>query len=193
MRFLIPVFLLTLEALSAQRFSFRFPPALKQYLELTDQQVAEIENRSARLEQFRSEKQQRQFAVRLEISQETGRPSVDSMALGVRYLELETIRRELEAEAKKAVEEVQARLTAAQKLRLNMLEEVLRQTDTACAAVSWNLMAIPAPTVIAALVPPGLVPTSAFSFGGFVGGQSGCPFQPALRIFDPVLFQGNQK
>ncbi len=188
MRFLIPMFLLALGALSAQPFRSRFPLALKQYLELTDLQVAEIENRNTRLEQFRVEKQQRQFAVQIEIAQETARASVDAMAIGVRYLEIETIRRELEAEAKKAVEEVQARLTAAQKVRLSMLEEVLRQTDTACSAVSWNLMTMPAPQVVF-----GLVPTNGFAIGNFVGGQGGCPFQPALRIFDPVLFQGNQK
>ncbi len=143
MRFLIPLFLLSFEAVFAQGFSFAFSDPLKKYLELTDTQVAEIVTKNERLGRFRSEKMQRQSMVQFEIAQETGRSTLDPMAIGVRYLELETIRRELETEVNKTVAEIQGLLTLAQKARLASLEEVLRQHNTACSAVSWNLMSEP--------------------------------------------------
>ena len=143
MRFLIPLFLLSFEVVFAQGFSFAFPDPLKKYLELTDPQVAEIVTKNERLGRFRSEKMQRQSMVQFEIAQETGRSTLDPMAIGVRYLELETIRRELETEVNKMVAEIQGLLTLAQKARLASLEEVLRQHNTACSALSWNLMSEP--------------------------------------------------
>ncbi len=187
MRFLIPVFLLSFEAVFAQGLFSPFPDPLKKYLELTDPQVSEILAKNERLGQFRSSKLLRQVEVQFEIAQETGRATLDPMAIGVRYLEIETIRREIEAESKKTMTEIQTLLTSSQKAKLSTLEEVLRQQDTACAAVSWNLMPQPAPQ------------TSLGSFllgGSFSVGQpfqTGYGNQPRIGSFIPGLIPGNEQ
>ena len=189
MRFLIFLFLFSLEAGFAQGIFSSFPETLKNYLELTDQQVSQILAKNQQLGDFRSAKMQRQFAVQFEIAQETKRTVVDPMAIGVRYLEIETIRRELETEAKKNLSEIQALLTPNQRTKLSQLEEALRQQNTACAAVSWNLM--PQPSVS--------IPTSdlvgdfaVFQVQTF---QLGCASQSLLRsgFFLPGLNPGNEQ
>ena len=187
MRFLIPLFLLSLEAGFTQGLFSPFPEALKSYLELTDQQVSQVLTKNQQLGEFRSAQLARQFAVQFEIGQETQRTTLDPMAIGVRYLELESIRRELETEAKKTTTEIQALLTPAQRAKLNMLEEVLRQQNTACAAVSWNLMPQPAPQ------------TSLGSFllgGSFSVGQpfqTGCANQLRVGSIIGVFIPGNEQ
>ena len=190
MRFLLPVFLFSFEGVFAQGFFGSFPDPLKKYLELTDPQVSEILAKNERLGQFRGAKQQRQFAVQFEIAQETQRATLDPMAIGVRYLEIETIRREIEAESKKMTTEIQALLTPTQKTKLMALEEVMRQQGTACSAVSWGLLSQPSllfPQI--STVPPAIevVAFAAFSFGQF-----GCATQASSRWFDTTTFQSNR-
>jgi hypothetical protein len=186
MRFLILLFLLCLDVGFGQALFSSFPEQLKKYLELTDQQVSQVVTKNERLVEFRTAKLARQLAVQFEITQETGRATLDAMAIGVRYVEIETIRREIEAESKKTLTEIQTLLTSSQKAKLSMLEEILRQQDTACAAVSWNLMPQPAPQS---------------SLGGFLIGdfsslgqpfQTGCAIQPRFGSFIPGLIFGNQ-
>ncbi len=184
MSFLIPVFLLSFEAVSAQGFFSPFPDPLKKHLELTDPQVSEILAKNERLGQFRSTKLRRQVEVQFEIAQETRQATLDPMAIGVRYLEIETIRREIEAESKKTTTEIQALLTPTQKTKLSMLEEVLRQQNTACAAVSWNLMPQPAPQAFADFL--------LGDFSVFQPFQIGCANQPRLGSFLPGLIFGDQ-
>ena len=106
MRFLIFLFLFSLEAGFAQGIFSSFPETFKNYLELTDQQVSQILAKNQQLGEYRSAKMERQFAVQLEIAQETQRTMLDPMAIGLRYLELETIRREIESESKKITTEI---------------------------------------------------------------------------------------
>jgi hypothetical protein len=116
----------------------QFPPQVKQYLGLTDEQVVRISALNAALAQFQSAKTARQVQVQIEIAQETGRENLDAMALGLRYLELEAIRRELERERTKVVAAVQALLTGAQKVKVAALQQVMRDYPTACAGVAAN-------------------------------------------------------
>ena len=179
MRFLILLFLFSLEAGFAQGIFSPFPETLKAYLELTDQQVSQILAKNQQLGEYRSAKLVRQYAVKFEIAEETGRAVVDPMAIGVRYLELETIRRELETEANKIVAEIQGLLTPAQKTKLIMLEGVLRQQNTACSAVSWNLI---------------LEPSVPGNFAAFLlqSSQVGCANQPHIGVFLPGVILGNK-
>lgn len=125
-----------------------FPQQVKQYVGLTDEQVARIVRLNAGLAQFQALKAARQIQVRIEIAQETRRDALDATALGLRYLELEVIRREVEAEQRKVVAAVQALLTEPQKTKVAALRQVLSDYGTACAAVAANV--VPAPEALPA-------------------------------------------
>jgi hypothetical protein len=76
------------------------------------------------------------------------RETIDPAALGVRYREVELINREIEAERLKNRAELLAVLTPAQRTKLATLEQALRLQDTACSAVSYNLLSPPPPTPV---------------------------------------------
>lgn len=116
---------------------------LRQYLELTSAQVTSISSLTGQLVRYQAEKTQRMAQVHVEIAAEMGRNSLDPMALGMRYVELEVIRRELTAEARRVAEETQKLYTPAQRTKIVALQEVLRQYPLACEALQRNLMPPP--------------------------------------------------
>lgn len=115
-------------------------PELRRYLELTDAQVTRIQRLNAQLASYRAGKAIRQATVLRELAEEMRRDPLDPTAIGLRHVELESIRREIEAEQTKTVEAIQALLTPVQRTRLDGLAQVLRQHDVACAAVAFNLL-----------------------------------------------------
>lgn len=117
--------------------------ALRQYLDLTNEQVSTILRLRGELNRFQAEKLRRQLQVNLELSQEMRRETLDPMAIGVRHVELEAIRREIDAEQARVAREVQALLTAAQRTRVQALQDVLRTYPLACEALYHNLMSVP--------------------------------------------------
>lgn len=117
--------------------------ALRQYLDLTNEQVSSIIRLRGDLNRFQSEKLRRQLQVNLEMSQELRRETLDPMAIGVRHVELEAIRREIDAEQARVARDVQALLTAAQRTRVQALHDVLRTYPLACEALYHNLMSVP--------------------------------------------------
>lgn len=141
-RFIL-VSLLTLGSLAAQFLPNRLPPGVVSYLEITETQQQQIVQANLALQNFSMQKMRRSSQVQSEIAMETARPDLDPMALGMRYRELEAIRREIATERTRAVETVQAILTTAQKQKLTVLQEALRLQSTACDAVNWNLMPYP--------------------------------------------------
>ena len=164
------------------------PPALRQYLELTQEQVTRIERLNNALRQFETQKARRAFQVQSELSEETARTSLDPMALGMRYVELEAIRREIDAERKRTVDEVQAVLTPAQRTKISALQEVLRNVGLACDAVNHNLM--PLPPLAQAL--PGVTTSPALTtnFATFLlGGVPACLGVPTFRSGDFTVTQ----
>lgn len=122
-----------------------FPQHVKQYVGLTDEQVARITRLNVALAQFQASKAARRIQVQIEIAQETRREALDATALGLRYLELEVIRREVEAEQGKVVAAVQALLTEPQKTKVAALRQVLADYPTACAGVAANVVPAPDP------------------------------------------------
>lgn len=68
-----------------------FPQALQSYLELSSDQANAIVRLNASVQQFQSEKLRRTAQVQIELVQETAKPTLDPMALGIRHLELEAI------------------------------------------------------------------------------------------------------
>lgn len=159
-----------------------FPPNLKQYLELSDDQVSQITTLNLNLSQLVSTKTQRQLQLQVEIVQETARPSIDAMAIGSRYAEIEQIRRDIQTERTRTVASAQNILTEAQKGKLTALQQVLRDYPVACAAITTNLMG--AGIGASAVNPnlngplPGGVPD--FSYATFLlGAVSTCPVPTA--------------
>jgi hypothetical protein len=152
----IAAVLLTLPAGSAQIVGVitDFPPQLKTYLELTDDQVNSIKKANADLDTFRATKLQRQFQVQAELAQETSKQTPDPLALGLRYVELEAIRRELQAEQQKAATTVQNVLTPSQKTKVSVLQQALLLYPTACSAMEQNVLQTAAP------VPTNIIPVN---------------------------------
>lgn len=103
-----------------------FPPDLKQYLALSDDQVTKISALNAQLSSFQATKFVRQAQVQSEFAEWTAKENLDSLALGLRYAELEAIRREVSDRQTTTVTQIQALLTADQKAKLAVLEQALR-------------------------------------------------------------------
>ncbi|MBC7924158.1 MAG: hypothetical protein H7039_00725 [Bryobacteraceae bacterium] len=135
-------------ALAAQDVPNWLPPDLTAYLELTESQVGQIAQTNRDFTTLTASRQNRSFQVQLEISVELGKPDPDAMALGLRYRELESIRRDIASQRERTVTAVQSFLTATQKQKLTSLTEALRIYRTACNATDWNFLA-PLPTAIA--------------------------------------------
>jgi hypothetical protein len=162
---LIVPLLLTGLASAQVFFTPEIPPALRNYLELTDTQNTRIPQLNRQYLLYRLQKGNRQAVVQRELTEEMRRDTLDPTAIGLRYVELETIRREIEAEQTKTIKDIQALLTPVQRTRLDGLTEVLRRFDLACAAVAFNLL-------------PALLPdrTGGPEEAGFLSSNSfGCP------------------
>jgi hypothetical protein len=117
--------------------------ALRQYLELTNEQVAAVVRLNTQLNRFSAEKFNRQRQVQMEIAQEMQRETLDPMAIGVRYIEVEAIRREMQAEQARTATQIGALLTTAQRTKLQALQDVVRTYPVACEAVALNLLTVP--------------------------------------------------
>jgi hypothetical protein len=132
--------------------SFGFPTALKNYLGLTSQQVESLVNANTDYTRYQAPRLTRMAQVQLEIAQETAKSPLDPMALGLRYAEVEAIRRELAEQLDKTRQTLLGALTDAQKAKLKALEEALKLQALIVEAQCENLLA-PATGQPATLVP----------------------------------------
>lgn len=182
---------------SAQSFPPLFQDPIDSYLTLTEPQRQKLNGLNAEFSRWLQGKNERMRQVNGEITLETQRDPLDPGALGVRYAELEVIRREIKDRGEKLVAEAQAVLTEPQKMKLKALEEAMKLQPAFYAAQARNLllsdcgMSFGNPTV----------PTSAFgrwfdtdSFlptYGFLPGLSPCSLR-SIPIFSPgpIFSQG---
>jgi hypothetical protein len=134
-----------------------FPAELKQYLALSDDQVAKINTLNSQLRAFQAAKGERQSQVQREIAEETAKPSPDPMELGVRYFEIEALRRQLDDQQKNTAIQIQALLSADQKTKLNTLQQALSLYSTACTAVNENIMTPPTRSTLVPIAGPGTI------------------------------------
>src|SRR6266852_5223203 len=74
---------------------FRFPQPLKDYLGLSDAQVDSINRLNGDYNSFVFQKTTRMAQVQREIGDVTNADPIDPMAIGLRYAEIEAIRRDL--------------------------------------------------------------------------------------------------
>lgn len=92
------------------------------YLELTVDQVSEITALQQQASRIQAQKTQRAAEVQVELMRESAKSELDSMAMGLRLVEIETIRREIAEEQSSLASAIQAKLSGAQKARLQVLE-----------------------------------------------------------------------
>jgi hypothetical protein len=156
--------LLLLTPVAAQRFG----SLTRQFLELTESQNRQLREIIEPYYAWIQVQQDRSGQVELEIQEEAVKTPLDAMALGVRFAELEAIRRESVERLAEVVRRRQAVLTPAQWIRVAALEEAYRLRDIlqdancesilrtdperACGVISVNLNTPTGPAVPTATI-----------------------------------------
>lgn len=125
-----------------------FPAELKQYLALSDAQADTIVQLNVEYSRLAGGKQLRSAQVQREIAEWTAKEPLDPMALGLRYTELEVIRRELRDELARTREKVVAALDTAQKAKLKALEDAMKLQPVIAQAQCENLLVTQVPSGI---------------------------------------------
>ncbi len=132
----------TMAAAWAQVRPFPYDPyaEVKQFLDLTADQSSKLNSIQAQYQLLVQNKLGRVNQVNQEIDQETARPSLDATALGVRYLELEVICREMQRAAAGISTSSLAVLTDPQKIKLKQLEDTAKLAPIISQAQSLGLL-----------------------------------------------------
>ena len=99
---------------------------LSTYLALTSEQVVQISQLQRDFDTFRLEKVRRTSQVDGELEQEASQPQPDAIAIGLRLVELETIKREVQNQQAMLVKAIQSKLSAEQLIRLRAIEDARR-------------------------------------------------------------------
>lgn len=157
----------------AQPISF-FPPALQSYLSLSDAQTSQILQINQAYTDFGSSRYSRIYQVQAEIAAETAKSPLDPYAIGIRYAEIETIRREMNTELIAVRARIRAVLTDPQIAKVKALEDAAKLYPTYSAAQCLNIaepqsvahwfntdqfVSTPVPaSIVGALVPSCVVP-----------------------------------
>ena len=113
---------------------------LQHLLGLSDDQVSKMIQAQTENALFAEGKQRRIAQVNAEIDEETTKASLDAMALGVRYLELEVICREMRDAAAALRKKNLALLTDGQKVKFKILEDAISLAPTIAQAQSLQLL-----------------------------------------------------
>jgi hypothetical protein len=144
----------------------------QQYLQLTDAQLQTILTNNGDYNQFAMTKQTRISQLQSEIATETTKDTLDPMALGARYAEIETICRDLRSQASTYQQKNTSVLTDPQKAKLQVLQDAVKLAPVISDAQSGNLIGTStyAPLFFTS-TPTG---TSGSVIGGILGPVSGC-------------------
>ena len=169
------------------------PPELRQYLALTDTQADAVTKLFDDNQLLVSEKSRRMAQVQSEIAEELNKDPLDPMSIGVRYAEIEAIRRGLDAESKRMRVAVRAVLTDPQKVKLKTLEEARKLSPTISAAECYGFLD-PMQTAL-----PRISGSAGFSFttipilSPYPPTYSGCGYSPTLTFTPGPADQPTQK
>jgi hypothetical protein len=117
-----------------------FPPELRKYLVLTDQQVADINRINLEYTAYFTRRQARIGQVEGEIRDLMVADPLDPQGLGIRYAEVEAIRRDLREQEASYRQKAVAVLKDDQRARLRVLEEALKLQPRIQEAQCSNLM-----------------------------------------------------
>lgn len=165
------IFLLFAAAALSQTAVY-YPPIsdqLKSYLQLDGSQIEKITAINLDYARFVGDRSQRQVQLLTEIGAETAKSTVDPMALGVRYTEMESLRREVKDETTKVRTRVVALLSDSQKALLSVLDQAMRLQAQIYDAQCQNILQPAPPMVLSYGDNGGSTSTSTgTSGGGFV-------------------------
>lgn len=150
---------------------------LKEYLQLSDQQLQTLFASNDELNRWIVERMQRVSQVQTELSEEVTRDILQPMALGLRYAELESICREMKSRAASNQQKNADALTPPQKVKLAALQEAIRLAPLISQAQSANLLG-PVPFF------PQLFANTSGEGGGFGIGLLSAPW-PGTCYFAP--------
>ncbi|MGE5489352.1 MAG: hypothetical protein ACM3ZB_16170 [bacterium] len=155
---------------------------VQQYLQLTDAQLQTILANNGEYNQFATSKQTRISQLQSEIATETARETLDPMALGTRYVEIETICRELKDQANTYQQKNVATLTDQQRAKLQVLRDAMKLLPVISDAQSGNLIEASSYAPLFFTSTSAFTSTSGAVIGGMIGPVSGCssPFRTAL-------------
>jgi hypothetical protein len=143
--------------------STAFPTDLKQYLNLTVREVAAIQQAATRYNQAAASKQLRLIEIRNEIDAETRKTRPDALTLGVKYNEIESIRRDLATQLVALRDQLRASLGPAQRDKLSALSDARNLLPIAYDAQCENLIAVSASGCSLFTFPPELLQYLALS------------------------------
>ena len=118
----------------------QFPPSLKDYLQLTDAQVGAIVRLDATYDQYSAGKQARIGQVQASINDLTHADTLDPVALGNAYAEIEAINRDLRDKANQLRSDLVNALTPAQAARLKSLGDAQGLLPLASTAECANFL-----------------------------------------------------
>ncbi len=122
-----------------------FPISVRDYLTLTEAQIASIYAASAAYNDFYARRQNRLMELRLEIQDLTSRGNTDPIPLGLRYAEMAQIGRDLDVKSAQLRDAARTVLTAAQTVKLKALQDAqaVLESNAVNYAVGCNLLQLP--------------------------------------------------
>jgi hypothetical protein len=156
---------------------------VKDFLQLSDSQLQTILTNNDAYNLFANTKQTRISQLQTEIATETAKDSLDPVALGVRYAEIETICREMKDQAVTDQKRNTDILSDPQKAKLQVLQDAMKLVPVISDAQYGNLIGA------FTYAPPFFTSTSGTTsgsvIGGIIGPANGCylPF-PVIRTGD---------
>lgn len=103
-----------------------FPEGLKTYLALTDAQISTLDKQNVAFDLFSADKQRRVAAVQADLADKLKATPLDAMALGLRYAEIEAIRRDVEDKRTQLRADNAKVLTDSQRVKLKALDDAQR-------------------------------------------------------------------
>jgi hypothetical protein len=146
---------------------------VQQFLQLTDAQLQTILTNNGDYNQFARTKQTRISQLQSEIATETAKDTLDPMALGIRYAEIETVCREMKDQALTYQQKNASVLTDPQKAKLQVLQDAMKLAPVISDAQSGNLIGTLTYAPLFFTSTSGGT-TSSSVVGGFIGPVSGC-------------------
>ncbi len=124
---------------------YSLPEELRRYLDPSDAQIDAIGQLNADYAQLVAQKQQRSATIQQELQQEFAKDTLDPLAIGQRFVELEVIRRELQDQLTTLRTNAVADLNDTQRVKLTALDTARRTQPLAYEAQCENLLPAPEP------------------------------------------------
>ena len=116
-----------------------FYEQLKDFLQLSDSQLQTILGHNDEYNRYADRQRRRMDQVHTELAAETAKETLDPMALGVRYAEIESICRDLKNQAVTSQQKNTSVLSNPQKAKLQVLQDAMKLAPVISQGLSANL------------------------------------------------------